>query len=114
MANEKVEQIKILIKDSYYASKEARDLVFKEYDNKQNQIIASSFINKAISLISAAKAIYYSDLENLERIEINEIFNQFDIFESEFMSNYSTDHSHQHTDIEFNQFKEAVEIFLDV
>lgn len=86
--------------------------MFKAPNEKQNEIIAALYLNKAIALMSAAKSLYASNRELLERNEIKDIFDAFRVFEREFLKNISTDHSHQWTDIEFRKFKDAVEVFI--
>ncbi len=108
----KIDYLKNIITEALHTSKEAHDILFKDSSNKQNELIASTYINKAISLMSAAKAIYISNIEELERHEVEDIFHSFDVFESEFLTNLSTDHSHQWTDIEFLKFKDHVESFI--
>ncbi|KXS45559.1 MAG: hypothetical protein AWU54_295 [Candidatus Frackibacter sp. T328-2] len=114
MSQEQINQITVLIKDAYYSSKEAHEILFEEYDNKENQITAAVLINRSISLISAAKAIYYSNYESLAKTDIENIFSKFDLFESEFMTNFPTGHSHQHTGLKFKQFEESVKLFFEV
>lgn len=109
----KIEYIKKTISSGLRASEQAHKILFKDSRNKQNEIIAATYLNKAISLMSLAKSIYISDLEELERSEVEDIFRHFDVFESEFLENLSTDHSHQWTDIEFLKFKDSVESFID-
>lgn len=108
----KIENLKMIISEALQVSEQAHKILFKDSTNKQNELIASTYINKAISLMSSAKAIYISNIEDLERSEVEDIFHYFDVFESEFLSNLSTDHSHQWTDIEFKQFKNSVEAFI--
>lgn len=108
----KIEYLKKLLKKSLRVSSTAHEILFKDSFDKQNQLIAATYLNKAISLISEAKAIYISNIEQLERSEVKEIFHCFDVFESEFLNNLSTNHSHQWTDIEFVKFKESIENFI--
>lgn len=108
------EQIKIIIRNSYYSSRDGHDILFEDQYSNSNQNKAAALINKSVSLMSSAKAIYYSNYEDLNHIKIETIFNKFDIFESEFFTNYSTDHSHQWSDIEFREFKKVVTSFIDV
>lgn len=108
----KIEYLKQTISHALSISSQGHEILFKDSHNKQNELIAAVYINKAISLISTAKAIYISNIEKLERTEVEDIFNSFDVFESEFLTNLSTDHSHQWTDIEFLKFKDSVESFI--
>jgi len=109
-----INQIKNLVESSYYSVQKAHEILFEEYNNRENEMIAAFFINKALSLMAAAKAIYYSNLQDLEKTELEDIFEQFSILESEFSSNYLTNHSHQWTDLEYQKFKEYIESFIEV
>lgn len=64
--------------------------------------------------MSAARSLYASNYELLERSEIEDIFNAFRVLECEFLENISTDHSHQGTNSEFHRFKDAVEAFIPI
>lgn len=105
----KIQELKKLIHYAFRTSEHGHEILFKDSYNTQNALIAATYINKAISLMASAKAVYISNIEQLENHEIEEIFGAFDTFESEFLSNLSTNHSHQWTDIEFERFKELVE-----
>jgi len=100
-----------LFKDASYVSAKAHELLFENLDNKHNETISAIYLNKAISLMSTAKSVYISNIEILESPEIDDIFVKFEEFESEFLENIETDHSHQWTDIHFNRFKEAFDLF---
>ncbi|GEQ22247.1 hypothetical protein CBU02nite_27530 [Clostridium butyricum] len=107
-SQKQVEVVKKLLKDTFNASAKANEILFKNYLNKHDEFIASIFLNKAIAIVASCKAIYYSNLENLEDDRVENIFSKFDIFNNEFLNNISTGHSHQWTDIEFNSFKDSV------
>lgn len=106
------ENLTVLIKDAAIASVHAHSILFKEFDDSRNEIIAALYINKAISIMSAAKAVYICNIEKIENQEVEEIFNRFDVFESELLTNIATNHSHQWSDIEFNRYKDAFEALL--
>jgi hypothetical protein len=111
----KVESIKLLIRESAWAIKEGHKILFKDNDDindRTNEVIASTFVNKAISLMNTAKAVYISDYENLAHTEIENIFAKFSLLESEFLENLKINHSHQWTDIQFQEFKDAYEELL--
>lgn len=101
------EQIKFLCYDAYKAAEKAHDLLFKEQQGDNDLFHASMLLNKSISYMSAATAIYYSNLAEIENIYIEEVFHTFKVFENEFTTNLITKHSHQWTNIEFGNFKEA-------
>lgn len=110
----KINYIKQIIYDALKSAEKSHSILFKDSFNKQNELIATTYLNKAISLISTAKAIYISNIEKLEKAEVENIFHTFDVFESEFLENLSSNHSHQWTDIEFQKFKESVESFIQI
>ena len=103
-----------IIKLAYYSSEKAHTILFKDSNNTQNELVSSTYLNKAISYMCSAKSIYICNYELLERDEIENIFSKFDAFESEFLSNISSNHSHQWTDIEFDDFKESVCDFISL
>lgn len=109
--NRKVDLYK-LIREAFYAAEKAHEVLFKASDEKRNEIIAALYLNKAVALMSAAKAVYASNYEILSSSEVNGIFRAFDTFESEFLTNISSDHSHQWTDIEFTKFQDTVKDFV--
>lgn len=100
-----------LIKDSLNSAAKAHDILFDSVEEKET--IAALYLNKAISLMAAARSIYVSDYEILQRTEIENIFTSFSVFESEFLNNIATNHSHQWTNIEFSKFKDDVEAFIN-
>lgn len=110
----KIQQIKTLLTKVYFSAKDAHDILFKDSTNKENELIAATYLNKSISLMSTVESIYYSDIEELEHTEMDDIIHKFHVYESEFLSNLSTNHSHQWTDIEFINFKDVITRFLDL
>ena len=111
-ALQQIEFIKRTIREALETSKTCNEILFKDSFNKTNELVAATYLNKAISLISSVKSIYYSNLAELENNEVEGILFQFDTYSSEFLNNLSTDHSHQWTDIEFEKFKELVNSFI--
>lgn len=103
-----------LIRDAFHAASDAHEQLFKDSHSKENEVVSALYLNEAISLMSAAKAVYISNHETLEKYEIEELFNLFDVFKSEYLTNISTNHSHQWTDIEFNRYKEAAEPLISL
>ena len=100
---ELIEKLKIMVRNSMFAAQKSHDLIFAE--NKSDNI-AVAYLNKAISHITAAEALYYSQYGVLERYEVDEIFHLFNAYSDELLSNYETNHSHQWTDIEFTRLKD--------
>ncbi|OVE67970.1 hypothetical protein CCS79_13525 [Clostridium diolis] len=110
-----IEIVKNLIRETYRTSEKAHKILFKDYRNEHDEFLASIFLNKAISTASCCKAIYYSNLDDLENTYVENIFIKFDVFSNEFLNNISTGHSHQWTDIEFNAFTDSVgELLNDI
>lgn len=100
------EALRHMVHSAYFDSKKAHDLIFTY--NKDKQIAALAYLNKAAARMSAAESLYYSHYDILCHNDIEGVFNAFDIFSNELIENYSTDHSHQWTDIEFLKFQEAL------
>lgn len=109
---QQIEFIKRTIREALDTSKTCNEILFKNSTDKTNELIASTYLNKAISLISSVKSIYYSNLAELENNEVEDILFQFDTYSSEFLTNLSTDHSHQWTDIELKKFEDLVNSFI--
>lgn len=109
----KVDNLKALIRDSYLVATKCHEILFKRHDdNRRNELIAAHHLNKAISLMYAAKAVYISCYEILEKQEVENIFYAFNVFESEFLRNLETDHSHQWSELQYNKFKDSVTLLL--
>lgn len=108
----KVEFVKNLIRDTYYYSKDAHQTLFEDYRNEKKELISGILLNRAISSHSCLKAFYYSNVNELEDYRVEDILNKFDIFSNEFLTNLSSGHSHQWSNIEFNAFKESVSELL--
>lgn len=113
MIKDKYKNIDNLIKDAYFTSDKAykvlsRHLEDERYDSDRDELIAGILLNKAISLISAAKAVYFSNHEELEHSNIDKIFSTFDEFSDELLKNLSENHSHQWTDFGYNDFKDVI------
>jgi hypothetical protein len=101
---ELIEKLKIMVKTAMFAAIKSHDLIF---DENKNDSIAVAYLNKTISHISAAEALYYAKYDDLAHNDVEEIFHLFDVYTDELLSNYETNHSHQWTDIEFTRLKEA-------
>ena len=115
-SSSKMDHITLLIKDAALTSSISHKILAKDIDSncskaesQRNETVVAAYINKAISLMSAAKAIYVSSIETLERQELEDIFNKFDAFNSEFLNNFADKHSHQWTCIHYCKFRDAVE-----
>lgn len=109
---DKTESIKMLIREGAWAAKECHKILFDDRqgtESKLNELIAAVHLNKAVSFMAAAKSLYISNYESLEHTEVERIFDKFQLLESEFFQNLRTDHSHQWTDQQFQEFKEVYE-----
>ena len=109
VTSRQIQAIKNFIYSAYTSAKEANNILFRDINNKCDELIAAAYINQAISFVLSCKALYYSNLKELENTNIEDIFSTFDIFSNEFLTNLSSSHSHQWTDIEFNSFKDSIE-----
>lgn len=111
-----IEYIKKSIKNCYYTCNRANNILFRtdSNSNSTNEVVAISYLNKAISIMESCKAVYFACINELENITVESIFNTFETYTNEMLNNYSTNHSHQWTDIEFNHFKDAVDLLIDL
>ena len=98
------DNFKKLMRRGMLYAKYAHDSIF---DEKENTMIALSYLNVAVSNFSAAESLYYSCISTLEQQDADNIFHMFDIFMHEFLNNVRTDHSHQWTSIEYENLKTA-------
>ena len=97
-----IEHLTKLVRYGMMYAQHAHDYIFdEEVDNS----IAVSHLNIAVAKFAAAESLYYSRIEVLENMETEEIFRLFDVFVHELLTNISTNHSHQWTDIEFRRLK---------
>ena len=99
-----IENFKKLMRQGMFYAKRAHDFIFEE---SSDVMIAVSCLNVAVSKFSAAEALYYSQLDVLERHEVEELFHLFDVFANELLNNAHTDHSHQWTSIEYEKLREV-------
>ena len=101
-----------LIKEALSSSTQAKELLLEDIDSKDNETLAALLVGNALSSINTAQAIYVSNIKSLDRHELEEIFERFNEFQSEFFENITSDHSHQWTFIEYDAFKDSVEVFI--
>lgn len=76
------------------------------FEDDCNISVSLAYLNAAISRFSSAEALYYAQFETLQRGEAEDLFHQFSVYANEFLNNVRTNHSHQWTDIEFNNLKD--------
>lgn len=111
-----IEELKKMFRLAYFASSEAHELLFVDIADRtrENEVIAGLHINKAISIMYSARSIYINNIDELEHNDVDTIFSKFDIFESEVLTNIRTNHSHQWSDIEYRQYKDALSILINI
>ena len=93
------EELKLLLTNGYLAAKETKDHIFNE-DNTNKEMLALAFLSRARTKFQAAEILYTFN-KDLTHIEFEDIFHQFDVFDREVLTNYSNQHSHQWSDIEY-------------
>lgn len=105
-----VEKIKELFTsvafDSYYVNY----YLFKG----SNHTAAMFYLNLANTNVGIIKSIYYCNYEELAKDAIEDLFHQFDVFVTEVTRNFSTNHSHQWSNIEYEKFKEMLQDTLNI
>ncbi|WP_370769899.1 hypothetical protein [Eubacterium ramulus] len=99
-----IEDFKVLLRRAMIYAKHSHDFIF---DDSVDNSTALFYLNVAASKFAAAESLYYSRINELESIEAKEIFQLFEVYMKEALTNYRTNHSHQWSDIEFNRLKEA-------
>lgn len=112
----KIEYIKSSIKRCYFEAYQSNKALFRtsRNTNTSNEIVALSYLSKAISIMESCKAVYFSSLEDLENSSVEDIFNKFETYSNEVLSNFSEDHSHQWSNIEFNAFKDSISELINL
>ena len=98
------ENFKSLIQRAMLYAEHSHEFIF---DKSIDDSAAVAYLNIAASKFSAAAALYYSCLDIYECNDAVKIFQLFDVYMHEFLSNYRTNHSHQWTDSEFLRLKEV-------
>lgn len=78
-------------------------------DENEGELAGVAYLQRASSKMSTAEALYYLHYEILARDEVEDIFSKFDTFANELVEDFSTKHSQQWTDIQFEELKDAVE-----
>lgn len=101
---ELIENFKTLMRHAMIYAEHSHEFIF---DDSVKDSVAVAYLNVAVSKFASAESLYYSRKDVLERNEAEEIFQLFDTYMHEFLTNYRTNHSHQWTDIEFSHLKEV-------
>lgn len=96
------EALKQLILSGYLAARSANKYIFEDNDGA-----ALAYLSQSRSYFLSAKTLYTLDLD-LGHVEFEDLFDKFQIFDDELLSNFATNHSHQWTDIEFNALLDAL------
>lgn len=113
--NEKqIEFLKTTLRKAYWDAETCHDLVFTDGERHIQDFKASIYLSQAVSLMSACKSVYYSNFELLANDLLEDIFFKFDIFVKEISNNISTEHSHQWTNIEFEDYKTTLGEFINI
>lgn len=97
------EQLKTIAKSAMAYANRAHNIIFSD---NSNDIAIIGYLNYASSLVGTAKSIYISNYDILEHNDIDDFFNQFNVFIAEVLNNIETNHSHQWSDIEFRALQE--------
>lgn len=105
-----VEKIKELFTSVAFDSYRVNDYLFEQ----NNPTAAMFYLNLANSNVAIIKSIYYCNYNELARNDMEDLFHQFDVFVNEVTRNFSTNHSHQWPNIEYNQFIDTLYSTLDI
>lgn len=105
-----VEKIKELFTSVAFDSHRVNDYLFEQ----NNPTAAMFYLNLANSNVAIIKSIYYCNYNELARDDIEDLFHQFDVFVNEVTRNFSTNHSHQWSNIEYNEFIDALHSTLGI
>lgn len=118
MTLNKIEHVQQLIKSLYFDSKKAHDYLFKDnlatIEDTKQEIIAGILLNKANSTFACLHTFYYCNLESVCDDRVENILSKFQIFSKEFLSNLSSHHSHQWTNLEFTNFEDSVKQLVSI
>lgn len=102
-----IDKINQLAKSCFYKCQKVNTVLFDD----NNETGAMWYLNLAISDMSVLKSICYSNWSSIENDDLDDLFQQFDVFVNELTNNFVTDHSHQWSSIEYERL---VELFRDV
>ena len=105
-----VEKMKELFTAVAFDSYRVNDYLFK----KNNPTAAMFYLNLANSNVAIIKSIYYCNYDELAKDDIEDLFHRFDVFVTEVTRNFSTNHSHQWSNIEYNNFIDTLYTTLGI
>lgn len=87
-----------------FSSKYAVNVIFSNKEDKSTKCL--SYLIKSAFNLSSAHTIYILN-ESIQNNELDELFNKADTFLDEITNNISTSHSHQWSDITYQDLKNA-------
>lgn len=96
-----------LMKCAMFDAQKANTLLTSGALDSRKEISSVAFSNSSLSKCMAAQAIYYANYEELVHPEFEELFHLFQTVNAEILTNFSTDHSHQWSDVEFSRLEVA-------
>lgn len=105
-----IAKIKELFTSIAFDTYRVNDYLFKN----NNHIAAMFYLNLANTNAGIIKSIYYCNYEYLVDNDIEELLHQFDVFVNEVTNNFSTNHSHQWSNIEYERFIDMLKDTLGI
>lgn len=107
------EILKVYLEKALYSSTKFDELIFADDKTDATMHCAVMHLNQAHTCINIANLQYLQYSEPGECLDFEEVIHKFNVFNSEFLRSYSTNHSLQWTNIEFEAFKEACQHYLN-
>ena len=119
-----IEKFKELIKETFFNAKMAHDFLLenlcsskkssssKSSSSRECEFISCILLNNAISSYTCCRSFYYSNIEFLEDTRADLFLHKFKTFSNEFLENVKTNHSHQWTNLTFEELKDQAETIL--
>lgn len=84
----------------------------KSSSSRECEFISCILLNNAISSYTCCRSFYYSNIEFLEDTRADLFLYKFKTFSNEFLENVKTNHSHQWTNLTFEELKDQAETIL--
>lgn len=94
---------------SFYSKKSSSS---KSSSSRECEFISCILLNNAISSYTCCRSFYYSNIEFLEDTRADLFLHKFKTFSNEFLENVKTNHSHQWTNLTFEELKDQAETIL--
>lgn len=107
-------------KKASYSTMKFHELIFDDEVNFSKNINVKKLnsallhLNQGLTYINLANLHYLQYCETGECTEFEDTVYKFNVLNNEFLTSYSTNHSLQWTDIEYNAFKESCDDFLSI